>query len=446
MLNIKLKEPVLVTMSSIELFASSVGKSYKEIYLGDKNAVYEKHKVQSSSWHKYWGWYQYPMLFRTLDGDIALTIDIGNDCLGGAHEQPLCFISKDNGLSWEEEKICDVNAYLNIITLPNGDELYFGDIHQSSWRYFKTALIKKYNLTPVKKGFLDPYFAHKYDIYRYGDLPEEVRGFTIRRKKSGEKEIHIEKGTLNFPELGVQACTQAILGEYIEDLESLALIPQPDMVTASKDGTLFSCIPHLDTLDDKMLYYHVYCVASADGGSIWEKRGLVFDADKRAPWGVCEEISIKFTEAGDLVCVLRSDHGQGDYINLFISHSYDMGYSWTKPEVVSPFGILPALVALDNDVMGLLYGRPGVHLLFSEGSCNSWESHKVLVGTGVEELKYMFGDDWYMYSYMHSCSNATLIKTGPDRFLTAYSDFRHYDEDGNVRKAIKVQEVVVEKL
>lgn len=42
-----------------------------------------------------------------------------------------------------------------------------------------------------------------------------------------------------------------------------------------------------------------------------------------------------------------------------------------------------------------------------------------------------------------SCGYPNLLATGPDKFLLIYSDFKHFNKDGEVRKAIKVREVIV---
>jgi len=44
----------------------------------------------------------------------------------------------------------------------------------------------------------------------------------------------------------------------------------------------------------------------------------------------------------------------------------------------------------------------------------------------------------------HACCGYTaLLATGPDRFLLAYSGFKHTTEAGQQRKAIKVREIIV---
>ena len=42
-----------------------------------------------------------------------------------------------------------------------------------------------------------------------------------------------------------------------------------------------------------------------------------------------------------------------------------------------------------------------------------------------------------------SCGYTSLLATGRDRFLIIYSDFKHPTRSGDIRKAIKVCEVIV---
>jgi hypothetical protein len=53
-----------------------------------------------------------------------------------------------------------------------------------------------------------------------------------------------------------------------------------------------------------------------------------------------------------------------------------------------------------------------------------------------------------MMSYINfkdqvSCGYTSLLATGKDRFLVVYSDFRYVNDKNEIRKAIKVREVVV---
>ena len=53
------------------------------------------------------------------------------------------------------------------------------------------------------------------------------------------------------------------------------------------------------------------------------------------------------------------------------------------------------------------------------------------------------GNDGSLSVAVHVGANTSLVVAGPDRFLVAYSDFRHRDAEGRPCKAIAVREVVV---
>jgi len=45
-----------------------------------------------------------------------------------------------------------------------------------------------------------------------------------------------------------------------------------------------------------------------------------------------------------------------------------------------------------------------------------------------------------------SCGYPELVATGSNSFLLIYSDFKHKNEKGEIRKAIKVREIIVNKI
>ncbi|MEI6972000.1 MAG: hypothetical protein WCL44_10845 [bacterium] len=67
-----------------------------------------------------------------------------------------------------------------------------------------------------------------------------------------------------------------------------------------------------------------------------------------------------------------------------------------------------------------------------------------MVGPTEKELLARPLDDWWAIRHDFSCANTSVVVTGPDRFLVAYSDFGHRNADGKRCKAICVREVVAE--
>jgi hypothetical protein len=116
---------------------------------------------------------------------------------------------------------------------------------------------------------------------------------------------------------------------------------------------------------------------------------------------------------------------------MYVFTSADAGATWTQPRVFAPAGVMPRLLELENGVLVLSSGRPGVQLRFNaDGKGEAWSE-------AVEMLPYE-------NQKRHvSCGYTQLLATGPDRFLMVYSDFVYPAQKGQLRKAIKVREVTV---
>ena len=133
---------------------------------------------------------------------------------------------------------------------------------------------------------------------------------------------------------------------------------------------------------------------------------------------------------GSFLCVARTTDGIGNG-PMYASRSLDLGRTWSRPEVIARSGVLPRLLRLANGVIVLSSGRPGVQLRFcADGHGKTWTEP-------FELLPYANEQDQV------SCGYTSLLATGRDRFLIIYSDFKHPTPAGELRKAIKVREVIV---
>lgn len=121
---------------------------------------------------------------------------------------------------------------------------------------------------------------------------------------------------------------------------------------------------------------------------------------------------------------------------MYASWSADMGKTWTKPEVIAPNGVLPRLLRLENGIVVISTGRPGVQLLFSKGGVDSksWTDP-------IEMLPY--DSESHEVQYAVSCGYTGMVATGPNRFLLIYSDFKYRNAANQERKAIKIREVTI---
>jgi len=102
----------------------------------------------------------------------------------------------------------------------------------------------------------------------------------------------------------------------------------------------------------------------------------------------------------------------------------------TKPKVIAPSGVLPKLLKLENGILALSSGRPGVQVRFSEDGEKWTEPLDFVPVTEADPHK-------------DTCGYTSLLATGPDRFIIAYSHFKHPNEKGELRKAIMIREVQV---
>ncbi|MDA2928237.1 hypothetical protein MYX78_13590, partial [Acidobacteria bacterium AH-259-G07] len=133
---------------------------------------------------------------------------------------------------------------------------------------------------------------------------------------------------------------------------------------------------------------------------------------------------------------------------LAAARSSDDGYTWTNPTSIGAFSVTPHLLALDNGMVAVLYGRPGLHIRASTDSGQTWSESIPLVGPpeaelGIEELQEALDATLNIGVEKFTCANTDIVVTGPDRVLVAYSDFQYKDRHGVRRKAIKVREVIV---
>jgi len=95
-------------------------------------------------------------------------------------------------------------------------------------------------------------------------------------------------------------------------------------------------------------------------------------------------------------------------------------------------GVLSRLLQLDNGVIVLVSGRPGVKLRFCiDGKGQKWTDPFEMLPFKNESESAI------------SCGYTDLLATGPDKFLVIYSDFKYHNKENEIRKAIKIREVRV---
>ena len=178
-----------------------------------------------------------------------------------------------------------------------------------------------------------------------------------------------------------------------------------------------------------------YLVHSTDLGRTWDYRGSIayLDADPYpetgGQWIGMAEPTITLLPNGQLLAVLRT---QGDpygpnnqFKPLFTAWSDDMGLTWTTPDraQVKPgeghdylYSNSPTLAVLDNGVVALQYGRPGLHVAFSTDNGHTWGD--------ILHLSELYTDPSMPGPSI--TGQFDMVKAGPNKLVVVGSDHNAY--------------------
>jgi hypothetical protein len=143
--------------------------------------------------------------------------------------------------------------------------------------------------------------------------------------------------------------------------------------------------------------YRTVLVSSEDNGKTWNFVSTIACEDDRSIDGMCEPVLRKVAD-GSLLCVMRRDSGKP----LAQCRSKDGGLTWSAPELLAAHGVDPDLCLMSNGVLACTFGRPGLHIMFSEDGCGYSWGYRTEIG------------DWPASAYMG------ITEISPNKLLLAY--------------------------
>lgn len=370
----------------------------------------------SSIDEKRWGFHQFPLLGQLPDGSIELSYSNNEDAVTAYGTKCPTFISKDQGLTWvnfEQGTPTIVKPHAIICNVAPGEFLYAPparplDISVAGLTLPKANIltdkgqIELHRIEDCPKAIQE--FCSEIDAYRWTGktktwtaekIKYETKGAVVWKNAKG-KEVNLVPRTW-FEHPPVKLGDELIYADY--RAKFLGADGKPD------------------------LFWTSTCMVSKDKGQSWSNRGTIHYGSNE---GQAYEPMISPTSDGGLICVIRTSGGGGSE-KLLTTHSKDAGKTWSKVKAINDYGVFPGVILLENGVLVVSYGRPGVHLKFSaDGLGETWSNQISLIpSTGS------------------SCGYTGLIAINENEFLIAYSDFKHIDNNKKTRKAILVRRVKV---
>lgn len=182
---------------------------------------------------------------------------------------------------------------------------------------------------------------------------------------------------------------------------------------------------------------------SLDYGKSWKIQGIIdYQVDERYHSNSNAEFFAKgfyeptfeFLKDGSIMCVMRT--ATETITPMYKSYSKNCGVSWSKPEPITPNGVMPQLIRLDNDILVLASGRPGIQLRFScDSDGEEWTSPIEMID--YDETKH-YEDD--------TCGYPFLYKASENEVYLVYSNFKEKSTFGNYRKSIVFRKLRVKRL
>ena len=378
------------------------------IHLSDPVMVAQAEKEER------WGYFQFPTIFRDENGNLVVEWQMNDDSyLAYGKGSRGCYMSNDEGKTWVPLERSVFSRGRRRLEYPNGNVLQQrtpAAMDVNSFDHFP----KRVNEETIN-GF---------DFYPEKDLPEDLRGIYLMLWDNNNRQISYIHASINDPKL----LRSAINGK-------MPVVWWGDMRLLS-DNTILAGVygGYYENNKGKPLRSSVSFYKSNDSGGHWDIVGTIpFQPDQTGDYNSLTfdgedgftEPAFEVLKDSSLLCVMRS----GSTTPMYRSFSKDMGKTWSKPEPFTPNGVMPLLLTLDNGVLVMASGRPGMQLRFSlEGDGKNWTEP-------IEMLPFMEDDGKYN-EWGTTCGYPSVLKVSPNKFYIVYSDFKTKNNDGYFRKSI----------
>lgn len=422
-----------------------------KIVMGEEKLVFSPPINEET---KKWGVYAIPRMWRNIDGRLIIRFNGEIDCGDTDNMQVvpnLYYASDDNGDTWYFVEDGESEFDIGIL---NGIDNPYIETEESIIAFREKKNLNAIEGVKAQKEFLYPTKEAIMKSYRYGDIPDTSKGFEILKYANKDSEPKIYPVKIDFPEREILVNTKGNTEAGFVDVEErmkqcIFKNPYFGSVIKLADGSLgaYAYGQHPDVSDH---YCGVaYLLASEDGGHTWKKRGIIAKSVD-LPYGYTgdgQEASIDMTPNGIIICAMRMDLCTDvEPFGTAVCISEDNGYTWSKPEIISDESVTPHVVALDNGVVVVVYGRPGVHFKISEDNGKTWSGPYSIIGKTLKECRAEGLKDFdAKFGNSISYSNTFVDKISEDTFIVLYNNLKYVDDDGLCHKAAFVRKIKIKK-
>ncbi len=376
--------------------------------------------VAQSDREEQWGYFQFPAIGQADDGTLIVTWQMKEDSIGAigvsSKREFAPMMSKNRGKTWEPiDKSYKTKFRAYNVFFSNGDNLQI-----------TTPRAKNiYSYTRFPKSVS----VHgNYSYYKEEELPKDLRGvyLTYEGLDRNSKTIHaklIDPGLLRY---AIDGLMPIIWWGNIKELADHSLV-----------AGVYPCY-YLDekgsVLPGGVTFYRSY-----NKGESWERIGRIFYTTPIEGYKYSSKANNEgFTEPAfdilkdsSFVCIMRT----GSSSPLFQSKSKDRGKTWSTPVPITPNGVKPSLLLLNNGVLVLASGRPGIQLRFSfDGKGDEWS-------TPIDLVPFISKDG--KCELFTTCGYASIIEADDSSFYIVYSDFTTENAKGEKRKTIYFRKVTI---
>ena len=167
----------------------------------------------------------------------------------------------------------------------------------------------------------------------------------------------------------------------------------------------------------------VVAIESRDEGHTWRYVSEIFSA-YATPDMVegANEASLVQLADGDILCVARTGNGRYGNRPMIQTRSSDGGRTWAAPQRIAPFSVYPCLRRLDNGLLALSAGRPGLFLwLCEDGLGDKWLPVNVTAHhNAVMDVGHHITDGELFDGESQTTSYTQVVPLVPDRLLYIY--------------------------